>query len=203
MWFQSTPPQGGRPQRQRSVILDLRVSIHAPAGGATSSPAPASAECARFNPRPRRGGDMIVKSYEGKIREFQSTPPQGGRRIDRWTALASLMFQSTPPQGGRRIATRYRPAERAVSIHAPAGGATQNSSTGRADRRCFNPRPRRGGDPEQRCCRITQSVCFNPRPRRGGDSLAEVQVKGVKVVSIHAPAGGATTANYTFTGAYS
>ena len=76
-------------------------------------------------------------------------------------------FQSTPPQGGRR---RYGAAL------ARAGG--------------FNPRPRRGGD-HVLIQNLTGYVRFNPRPRRGATSPA----KGFRirsVVSIHAPAGGAT-----------
>ena len=55
-----------------------------------------------------------------------------------------------------------------VSIHAPVGGATENTIT-------------------------TQKKCsFNPRARRGRDDIMARQHQGRLRVSIHAPAGGAT-----------
>ena len=56
-------------------------------------------------------------------------------------------FQSTPPHGGRRD-LRFR---RLIS-------------------RCFNPRPRMGGDTAAQNL-PAQGRCFNPRPRMGGDVL--------------------------------
>ena len=78
---------------------DDDVSIHAPAGGATSWPW-GIASCRRFNPRARRGRDAIVSAE---------------RR----------------PQN--------------VSIHAPAGGATLTYAS-MPTPPSFNPRARRGRD---------------------------------------------------------
>ena len=144
-----------------------RVSIHAPARGAT-----------------RRGITVSLP------RLFQSTPPRGGRRSSFSHSNRSTLFQSTPPRGGRRKWLRrhrdrcisFNPRPRAggdlrgrhmvmgggVSIHAPARGATHSASGQHHVRYCFNPRPRAGGDQ----CRI-----------RGRTS---------RPVSIHAPARGAT-----------
>jgi hypothetical protein len=64
-----------------------------------------------------------------------------------------------------------------VSIHAPVRGATWGSCSRclLPAQKCFNPRPRAGGD-----CRAiaantpaaTPRRCFNPRPRAGGDHAA-------------------------------
>ena len=130
-------------------------------------------------------------------------------------ARCRAVFQSTPPQGGRHQGTPFSDLDREVSIHAPAGGATQGCAPLTYGRGCFNPRPRRGGD--TRCSRsdLLPWFRFNPRPRRGGDtvlaSLAAAESRfqstppqggrhtafvtvraGVLLVSIHAPAGGAT-----------
>ena len=55
--FQFTPPRGGRLVSRMSVFSDDRISIHAPARGATHR----VGECGRieayFNSRPRAGGD--------------------------------------------------------------------------------------------------------------------------------------------------
>ncbi len=60
----------------------------------------------------------------------------------------------------------------------------------RITRRCFNPRPRMGGDVD-----LTQLTSrfsgFNPRPRMGGDEAAHYEHQEM-IVSIHAPAWGAT-----------
>ena len=54
--FRSTPPRGGRP---RIVVRPAacRVSIHAPARGATSSASATRSGRLCFDPRPREGGD--------------------------------------------------------------------------------------------------------------------------------------------------
>jgi len=56
-----------------------RVSIHAPARGATVEPHP-ELRIGRFNPRPRAGGDGALPSPPLLLFQFQSTPPRGGRR---------------------------------------------------------------------------------------------------------------------------
>ncbi len=122
-----------------------------------------------------------------------------------------VRFQSTPPRGGRRLRVHFAPGL-VVSIHAPARGATascprspshstrfnprpraggdRRRSMSTASGTCFNPRPRAGGDPA-RFRWWLRLGCFNPRPRAGGDpSLAECIALGI--VSIHAPARGAT-----------
>ncbi len=146
---------------------------------------------------------------------FQSTPPRGGRRgtslaLDRVTREVSIhapargatrafrrhprgaMFQSTPPRGGRPRLLAQRPGA-GVSIHAPARGATGAPALGAATGRCFNPRPRAGGDrgaPPDRQGRLRS---FNPRPRAGGDAMLRAY-GACREVSIHAPARGATRA---------
>jgi len=97
--FQSTRPRGARliPMEKRPKT---KVSIHAPAGGATSS-----GGCDRrkscFNPRARGGRDAFERTAHTKT-TFQSTRPRGARQKYSVVALDDN-----------------------VSIHAPAGGATQ------------------------------------------------------------------------------
>ena len=125
---------------------------------------------------------------DGQVR-FQSTPPQGGRLRRSEGERDTKWFQSTPPQGGRPQFDKITQLVSHVSIHAPAGGATATSlllpfSPG------FQSTPPQGGRPNHQPG-IKSLVCFNPRPRRGGD-VHELLEWGVRVVSIHAPAGGAT-----------
>ena len=148
--FQSTPPHGGRRPLYHIILIAHYVSIHAPAWGAT------------------------VKSRSTvKYDEFQSTPPHGGRHFRFWNDIAGNMFQSTPPHGGRRrsgLPYRYR---HAVSIHAPAWGATEIRENPRPIQLVSIHAPAWGatiksGIYDPGC------FCFNPRPRMGGDTLTSL-----------------------------
>src|SRR5690606_7922731 len=93
------------------------------------------------------------------------------------------------PAGG---ATRQDVAENdlfGVSIHAPAGGATHKGRLYRFRGR-FNPRARGGRDGGHGAPACPDSG-FNPRAR-GGRDLIYIEIYTNKLVSIHAPAGGAT-----------
>ena len=107
-----------------------------------------------------------------------------------WATLLKK-FQSTPPRRGRRSFLALGQRRREVSIHAPAQGATANSSLPSSRYPRFNPRPRAGGDlstfrePSQRMTfqstpprrgrrphassQAWHNPRFNPRPRAGGD----------------------------------
>ena len=125
----------------------LGVSIHAPAWGATR----ALSASARTN------------------KKFQSTRPRGARPGSWYWHTRQVPFQSTRPRGARPRGCGGRRSAHAVSIHAPAWGATRPWSGLHAWSRRFNPRARVGRD------------C----PRQG-ERVGRVDV------SIHAPAWGAT-----------
>ena len=81
--------------------------------------------------------------------------------------------------------------ETAVSIHAPAWGATAVGRGEAAAERSFNPRTRVGCDIS--CLpRSAAMACFNPRTRVGCDPGAAALPASGGGVSIHAPAWGAT-----------
>ncbi len=193
--FQSTPPHGGRPSGKRhrqgrdrfnprprmggdraAVQFGGRhvVSIHAPAWGATRSDGLHLRLDRGFNPRPRMGGDQVEDGAVNICLRFQSTPPHGGRPFRRrFSGCNHRGFQSTPPHGGRPSCAALAAVSAGVSIHAPAWGATASSCHMFLSLRCFNPRPRMGGDCGQggRC---GLGRCFNPRPRMGGDRADDV-----------------------------
>ena len=101
--------------------------------------------------------------------KFQSTHPHGVR-LDGWLALHQLgWFQSTHPHG-------VRPAE-------------VNAQRLRPSR--FNPRTRTGCDPHHGDHSV-RCVSFNPRTRTGCDRLYSRNFTETTIVSIHAPARGAT-----------
>ena len=61
---------------------------------------------------------------------------------------------------------------------------------------CFNPRSREGSDTALEDSAIDING-FNPRSREGSDKTTLVARKGGEMVSIHAPAKGATQKNYS------
>ena len=77
--FQSTPLQEGRRIKGLGKMVDSGVSIHAPAGGATS---------------------VDFRTLVDPL--FQSTPLQEGRHVDYKGGPGGKRFQSTPLQEGRR-----------------------------------------------------------------------------------------------------
>ena len=165
----------------------------------------------RFNPRPRAGGDVGVHPDRLGLQVSIHAPARGATAVS-VKAFPSALFQSTPPRGGRlpgrrstgRPDTSFNPRPRAggdfcvqseyfcqaVSIHAPARGATFVSSPSISARPfqstpprggrpfpgphespfliSFNPRPRAGGDLPFCPC-LPNKTSFNPRPRAGGD----------------------------------
>ena len=142
---------------------------------------------------------------------FQSTHPRGVRHNRLKSKVARIVSIHAPAGGATRIELAYD-ASTKVSIHAPAGGATQGLAPPKFIL-CFNPRTR-GGCDEVICQQAIKLNCFNPRTRGGCDRLtSELKVslrqfqsthpRGVRPlrlrkellreVSIHAPAGGATT----------
>ena len=167
--FLSAPPHGGRP---RANSLRLRRD-------------------SSFYPRPRTGGDIFAWCRQRRPLGFYPRPRTGGDVPRQSHPRRSNRFLSAPPHGGRlRRVRQARPGEE-VSIRAPARGATENAASIFFRDDSFYPRPRTGGDFE-----VTRSACDPPRflsaPPHGGRHLRERSVRVEVVVSIRAPARGAT-----------
>ena len=77
--FQSTRPRGARPTAPRVALVQVKVSIHAPARGATTATGSRTAIAKRFNPRAREGRDFRHDRREPGAYRFQSTRPRGAR----------------------------------------------------------------------------------------------------------------------------
>ena len=101
-----------------------KVSIHAPAWGATFA---------------------ALKSFLVEPL-FQSTLPRGERLGLRYLFAPRYKFQSTLPRGERHMRLLLRSIWNAVSIHAPAWGATEKRDCLISDLGGFNPRSRVGSD---------------------------------------------------------
>ena len=168
---------------------------------------------AGFNPRARRGRDQQSSFRNTKKVAFQSTRPQGARQTGHNTLHLrrqvsihapaggatnfsrrfhdAITFQSTRPQGARLSATVVFSLPLSVSIHAPAGGATQNPLLKRPESLLFQSTRPQGARllPPKSAPIVIRFQSTRPQGARldGGYRLVYFGI-----VSIHAPAGGAT-----------
>ena len=211
--FQSTLPREERPGRARcsaraswcfnprsrarsdldgrgGLTMSLRVSIHAPARGATRPSGTFRPGKRCFNPRSRArsdGGDgtgPLIKSM------FQSTLPREERQKPPSRAAGMRGVSIHAPARGATGVRRQVERIGEVSIHAPARGATRRHALRAAHARCFNPRSRARSDVhcrrpwppfdvfqstlprEERPARRMATParrCFNPRSRARSD----------------------------------
>ena len=167
-----------------------RVSIHAPAWGATGSGLGLGAGMRRFNPRTRVGCDVAPAPSDHVEIAFQSTHPRGVRLILGMCLIGFSGFQSTHPRGVRRGAHRrdiavhgfqsthprgVRPTapdffttSASVSIHAPAWGATPTSIKKTVTSSVSIHAPAWGATQPQ-AHHLRHQACFNPRTRVGCD----------------------------------
>ena len=104
-----------------------KVSIHAPARGATFLP---------YDNPPKKGVSIHA--------------PARGATFDVKTNFGASLFQSTRPRGARLCFPSPSFASSSVSIHAPARGATTPSPSKSCAAHCFNPRAREGRDAARR-----------------------------------------------------
>ena len=98
--FQSTLPRGERRDRTVFCLSGMRISIHAPARGATpimSFGLPSSV----FQSTLPRGERLRARSRSGGFRIFQSTLPRGERPSSACFQRVCRVFQSTLPRGER------------------------------------------------------------------------------------------------------
>ena len=168
----------------------VRISIHAPARGATRKPGDDTGLNSDFNPRPREGGD-IMTDFE-KIHSFISihAPARGATKAYLQECRKQIISIHAPARGAtsyrlqRRPCCRYfnpRPREGGdarntvtdggsyISIHAPARGATSTNKNDRMNH-LFQSTPPRGGRPFSWMALMLCSI-FQSTPPRGGRPL--------------------------------
>ena len=199
MQFQSTPPRRGRPRSLHATSTPDQVSIHAPAKGATVRLEPSIGRTSSFNPRPREGATRRRPSAADRRTEFQSTPPRRGRRRrPSMPASRSIVSIHAPAKGRPMTLAEYSARRCRFQSTPPRRGrpcsARHHAASDRSRRASFNPRPREGGDLPAPMPRPRRGR-FNPRPREGGDLPTPCIDDRHVMVSIHAPAKGATGAS--------
>jgi len=211
--FQSTRPHEARRVWSSAETVGTGVSIHAPARGATSagelgrdvitfqSTRPHEARpgvlarvlSARngFNPRARTRRDWAAPFTRRSGTPFQSTRPHEARHDGREAFEQGKRFQSTRPHEARPGRSLLGTSQCAVSIHAPARGATPTRDglfVGTNEFQSTRPH-------EARRSEISANVRDNrfqsTRPHEARPPLADGEAPAAEV-SIHAPARGAT-----------
>ena len=193
-------------------VLDVDISIHAPAKGATFSRCATSRAAAHFNPRSREGSDVrdtITGAFDAAFQStlprrerrrtfdgidyrflFQSTLPRRERPVLSYSLRVSVLFQSTLPRRERRQQTKEVRYLSTISIHAPAKGATRRDGGRTAEVHYFNPRSREGSDVQHIVPLPLIDISIHA-PAKGA-TLCAVVFLLVDGISIHAPAKGAT-----------
>ena len=106
-----------------SYDADAKVSIHAPARGATCCRSFCRSLQISFNPRSRAGSDVThCNLFKDSIVSIHA--PARGATPGVTDTTVVIEFQSTLPRGERRYLHALIGAVALVSIHAPARGAT-------------------------------------------------------------------------------
>ncbi len=145
-----------------------RVSIHAPARGATRSAAGGDEGFVSFNPRPCARGDRLLRHHPTTRFRFQSTPLREGRLARSSTGwIQPSSFNPRPcARGDGHTLLLWSLSH--VSIHAPARGATASRGVSSPPKQ-FQSTPLREGRRAEGVSR-SRIASFNPRPCARGDS---------------------------------
>jgi len=210
--FQSTRPRGARQELKKCEWCQRFVSIHAPARGATS-PLEMRKQRQLFQstrPRGARHAPTAATQYGAM---FQSTRPRGARRRPGsrvhgrypgfnpraregrdtlWPVRPTSSTGFNPrAREGRDLYPLHEHVDDAVSIHAPARGATTYQGFYPFARGVSIHAPARGATPKLGQG-FTEELVSIHAPARGATTPATTSKSWRTLVSIHAPARGAT-----------
>ena len=191
------------------------ISIHAPARGATAGITATQNLSQDFNPRSREGSDTVCSPFVISSQYFNPRSREGSD-LPSWCiwSMASIISIHAPARGATKVTVHFNQNHSNISIHAPARGATYSPHEIKERLQInFNPRSREGSDTIRShfpsfCCH------FNPRSREGSDRRSPclfrtrsrfqstlprgerpvifVLSTTIQLISIHAPARGAT-----------
>ena len=144
MMFQPTRPHGARQADAAKELVEVVVSTHAPAWGATDSYVQQWYK-AKFQPTRPHGARPTQPYINTPLYTFQPTRPHGARRQPTPKARATCSFNPRARMG-RDILSTPGGQFKKVSTHAPAWGATSRAFTLSLSSFGFNPRARMGRD---------------------------------------------------------
>ncbi len=189
----------------------IRVSIHAPARGATVAIGAVEADSQFQSTRPR-GARLHFQAGLVAVGAVSIHAPARGATEADADLLDGCLFQSTRPRGARPIAADLRDIVTLFQSTRPRG-ARRGITIYLSGVACFNPRARAGRDGDAAMVQLVDMVSihapargatdtprwtrhwkgsFNPRARAGRDNTVYRFTTNALGVSIHAPARGAT-----------
>ncbi|RZB32344.1 MAG: hypothetical protein SRB2_04349 [Desulfobacteraceae bacterium Eth-SRB2] len=170
------------------VARMVQVSIHAPARGATRVQNAENKLATGFNPRSRTGSDERAFQCFGYASCFNPRSRTGSDLSDGKSGAECAVSIHAPARGATSVFL-CEPEQTQVSIHAPARGATYCGPDWRGYRKFQSTLPH--GERRQEMTELSPDISFNPRSRTGSD-LSDGKSGAECAVSIHAPARGAT-----------
>ena len=182
-------PAKGATIAQINFFIPIYISIHAPAKGATRLRHTLRGS-KRISIHAPAKGATSVSAILTRGSAFQSTLPRRERRAEPVRRAFAAHFNPRSREGSDFL-QRFVSGAPAISIHAPAKGATGSLPGRAAGRGYLNPRSREGSDAI--LVAISSIIThFNPRSREGSDAQIYYTIVTVNI-SIHAPAKGATS----------
>ena len=210
--FRSALPRGERPHSVAARWHRFRFRSALPRGERPGRSTRAWSTASCFDPRSRAGSDCCLMVGDTGNSRFRSALPRGERRCATKTLTASVWFRSALPRGERRLLDTdgwatygFDPRSRAGSD--PLGSITTSASAvfrsalprgerrhRRASRsaRCRFRSALPRGERRARVLLGSAHWMFRSALPRGERPLAINRYKGERVVSIRAPARGAT-----------
>ena len=159
------PARGATTWNEALTYLGI-ISIHAPARGATMQEAAMRRRRAISIHAPARGATAMPRGASTYSSRFQSTLPRGERPDRHPQDGQSQHFNPRSREGSDRLQGKSI-NQICISIHAPARGATTKPSK-KAGYKIFQSTLPRGERPRNRC-RQKWTSYFNPRSREGSD----------------------------------
>ena len=153
--------------------------------------ADSSSDC--FNPRARTGRDVMLRDKQYKNEYCFNPRARTGRDMLSLPSLDSLGCVSIhAPARGATHQSKPDLQGQDVSTHAPARGATSSGTRKAPPSLGFNPRARTGRDGNL-AGNWSRGLAFQSTRPHGARHTTIVDTTETELVSIHAPARGATT----------
>ena len=137
---------------------------------------------------PARGATLCFCAGAPVLLDFNPRPPRGGRRV--WVGIVminQMISIHAPREGGDYYYRNRAPEINLISIHAPREGGDWDSCETAADSSAFQSTPPARGATWLRRGLHPQAQHFNPRPPRGGATGGTWHSRHGPYISIHAP----------------
>ena len=168
----------------------IKISIHAPARGATLNVFAHSLAFLDFNPRSREGSDeRFAWRWSEDVKYFNPRSREGSDLNCKARQYLQYISIHAPARGATNTGL-FDELKGNISIHAPARGATSTMDLQAMSKVFQSTLPR--GERHNVDTKKSSFFNFNPRSREGSDYEPATANTYSYVISIHAPARGAT-----------